>query len=54
VTVELPGRTLTWEGVLDLKGDREFFYLNYTRRLLDGENVLREKTWEEKIRRDFQ
>ena len=54
VTVELTGRTLTWEGVLDLKGDREFFYLDYTRRLLDGENVLREKTWKEKIRRDFQ
>ena len=53
-TVELTDRTLTWEGVLELKGDREFFYLTYTRRLLDGENVLREKSWEEKIRRDFQ
>jgi predicted acyl esterase len=54
VTVELEDRRLIWEGVLDLRGDREFFYLNYTRRLLEGENVLREKTWEEKIRRDFQ
>ncbi len=54
VTVELEDRTLTWEGALDLKGDRDFFYLNYTRRLLDGENILREKIWQEKIRRDFQ
>jgi putative CocE/NonD family hydrolase len=53
-TVEIGGRNLVFQGVLDFRSDRDHFYYSYTRRLLEGDAVLREKTWKETIPRDFQ
>lgn len=52
--VQIDGRTLEWQGVLDFRSDRDNFYYTYTRRLLEGERLVREKTWKETIPRDFQ
>jgi putative CocE/NonD family hydrolase len=51
-TVELPGRVLTWKGILDFHSDRDRFYYRYTRQLFQDQVLLREKTWEEAIPRD--
>jgi predicted acyl esterase len=52
--VEVGGRNLVWQGVLDFRSDTDHFYYAYTRRLLEGDRVIREKTWKETIARDFQ
>ncbi len=54
ITVERPGRTLSWSGVLELRSDRDNFHYDYTRRLREGDTLLREKSWKETIPRDFQ
>lgn len=51
-TVELPGRVLTWKGILDFHSDLDNFYYRYTRQLFQDQVLLREKTWEETIPRD--
>jgi hypothetical protein len=52
--VQIDGRTLVWQGVLAFRSDRDNFYYTYTRRLLEGDRVIRERTWKETIARDFQ
>jgi len=52
--VVLEGRELLWEGDTLLRSDRENFYYRYVRRLSEDGALLREKTWEETIPRDFQ
>ncbi|HEY5656984.1 MAG TPA: CocE/NonD family hydrolase, partial [Myxococcota bacterium] len=52
--VQLDGRRLVWQGILDFRSDRENFYYTYTRRLFEAERLIREKTWKEAIPRDFQ
>ena len=54
ITVERSGRTLSWSGVLELRSDRDNFHYDYTRRLREGDTLLREKSWKETIPRDFQ
>jgi predicted acyl esterase len=54
LTVELEDRTLTWEGRLSFRSDRESFHYDYTRRLLRDGELVREKTWTEVIPRDHQ
>ncbi|HEV8702084.1 MAG TPA: CocE/NonD family hydrolase [Candidatus Polarisedimenticolia bacterium] len=53
-TVQLADRTLRWEARLTFKSDRENFYYTYVRRLLKDGTLVREKTWEDTIPRDFQ
>jgi hypothetical protein len=53
-TVQVGGRTLVFQGLLDFRSDRDHFYYDYTRRLSEGDRVIREKTWKEAIPRDFQ
>jgi hypothetical protein len=53
ITLEQPQRELTWEGVMELRSDSENFHYDYTRRLFEGGELLREKHWKETIRRDF-
>jgi hypothetical protein len=53
-TVELPGRTLVWEGRVWFRSDRENFLYSYTRRLLENGELVREKSWEDVIPRDHQ
>lgn len=52
--VELPGRSLVWEAELSFRSDRENFYYSYRRRLSENGKLLREKTWNRTIPRDFQ
>jgi hypothetical protein len=53
-TVELPERMLVWESHVSFRSDRTTFYLDITRRLLENGALVREKSWEETIPRDFQ
>jgi len=53
-TVEVDGRNLVWQGLLDFRSDRENFYYTYTRRLFEDERLVREKTWRETLPRDHQ
>jgi hypothetical protein len=53
-TVELPERTLVWEARTSFRSDLTSFYLHTTRRLLEDGVLVREKSWEEAIPRDFQ
>jgi hypothetical protein len=53
-TVELEGRTLVWEAELVFRSDLENFFYTYTRRLLENGVLVREKSWNDKIPRDFQ
>lgn len=50
-TVELPGRQLTWTGILEFSSDLENYYYRYTRKLEENGRQLREKQWEATIKR---
>jgi predicted acyl esterase len=52
--VELPGRTLLWEAELSFRSDADNFHYSYRRRLSENGKLLREKTWNDTIPRDFQ
>ena len=45
-------RELIFSGNLSLRSDSEFFYYEYTRRLTENGEPLRERTWTEKIPRN--
>ena len=53
ITVELPNRTLRWEGILEFESDALQFHYRYTRRLLEDGLLLREKHWNESYPRDL-
>jgi putative CocE/NonD family hydrolase len=53
-TVTLPDRTLTWDSVITFRSDAANFYYHGIRRLLRDGTLLREKTWDDVIPRDFQ
>ncbi|HYV17542.1 MAG TPA: CocE/NonD family hydrolase [Verrucomicrobiae bacterium] len=53
-TVTLPDRTLRFEARAVFRSDAGTFYLSYTRRLFQDGVLVREKTWDEPIPRDFQ
>ncbi len=53
-TVDLPGRTLVWNVVLDLRSDEKNFYYHFERHLTENGKPLRDKTWEETVPRDHQ
>ncbi len=50
-TVELQGRSLTFTGILEFSSDLENYYYRYTRRLEENGRHIREKQWEETIKR---
>ena len=52
--VILDERTLLWEAELDFSSDLENFYYQYFRRVSENGEVLREKSWQETIPRDYQ
>ena len=52
--VTLEDRTLLWEAELSFSSDRENFYYEYTRRLSENGEEVREKTWTDTIPRDYQ
>ena len=53
-TVTLPDRTLRFEARAQFRSDAKTFHLTYTRRLFKDGVLVREKTWDEPIPRDFQ
>ena len=53
-TIELPGRTLVWSVVLNLRSDARNFYYHFERHLIENGKPLRDKTWDETIPRDHQ
>lgn len=52
--VHLPGRVLSWRARLDLVSDRDRFHYRLRRELHENGRVIRERTWEETIPRDYQ
>ncbi|MCB0632187.1 MAG: CocE/NonD family hydrolase [Lewinella sp.] len=54
ILVKTPERQLKWIGLLDLSSDAANFYYDYTRKLMEGDSLIREKQWKETIPRDFQ
>jgi predicted acyl esterase len=52
--VTLPDRVLLWEAELEFSSDLENFYYHYVRRVSENGELVREKTWDETIPRDFQ
>jgi putative CocE/NonD family hydrolase len=52
--VEMKDRNLTWEADALFRSDLKNFYYTYTRRLFENGKLIREKTWNDTIPRDFQ
>jgi putative CocE/NonD family hydrolase len=52
--IELPGRALRWRGTIDLSSDETNFLYRYTRELTENGQVIRTKTWNERVPRDHQ
>jgi hypothetical protein len=52
-TFQLGERVLTFEGIASFRSDQKYFYYTYTRRLWENGRLLREKTWEDTIPRDY-
>ena len=52
-TILVDDRELLFEAVLDFNTDLENFYYVYTRRLFENGELVREKTWDETIPRQF-
>jgi hypothetical protein len=51
---QVEGRLLKWQGLLTFKSDLKNFYYTYTRRLFENDQLIREKSWDEVIERDYQ
>ncbi len=54
IEVKTNERTLTWLGTLDFHSDEQNFYYSYSRRLSEGDSLIRCKEWNDTIPRDFQ
>jgi len=54
ITIELSDRVLNVTGIVDFRSDAENFYFLYTKRIHLNNVLLRERTWCETIKRDFQ
>jgi hypothetical protein len=52
--ITVPGRVLLWEAGLDFMSDRENFHYRYSRRLSENGELVREKSWDRVIPRDYQ
>ncbi|MGB5372038.1 MAG: hypothetical protein WBN18_16535 [Flavobacteriaceae bacterium] len=52
ITVKLNGRELVWSGELKFSSDVQHFYFDYTRRLQENGESVRERNWTETIDRN--
>jgi predicted acyl esterase len=52
--IQLDGRHLVWRGSLEVSSDATHFRYRFRRELLDGGELVRERTWEERVPRDHQ
>jgi hypothetical protein len=53
-SAELPGRRIVLRTWAEIRSDKENFYVRFTRRLFENEALVRERTWEETVPRNFQ
>ena len=53
-TLKLKDRVLVWSGHLSFTSDAKNFFYKYTRELRKDSTLIKTKTWEETIPRDFQ
>ena len=51
---EVPERHLRWHHVVEVRGYEEAFDYRYRRELHENDELVRERTWEERIPRDHQ
>jgi hypothetical protein len=51
---ELPERRLRWHHVVEVQSDEEAFDYRCRRELHENDDLVRERTWEERIPRDHQ
>ena len=51
---EQPERRLRWHHVVEVQSDEEAFDYRYRRELHENDDLVRERTWEERIPRDHQ
>jgi len=54
IEVKLPDRMLRWESVVIFSSDRERFRYQGTRKVFENGKLVREKSWDQAIPRDFQ
>ena len=52
--IDLPGRSLELRSVLEVRSDSKTFYANFVRRILENDDLVREKSWSEAVPRQFQ
>lgn len=53
-SAEMPGRRLVLRSSAVIRSDKENFYVRFTRRIFENDELVRERTWEETIPRNFQ
>jgi hypothetical protein len=54
IQLELASRVIRMEGNIWFRSDAQNFYLDFTRRMKENGEVVRERTWTETVPRDFQ
>ena len=54
IELEIGDHTLVWEAELSFRSDYQNFYYNYIRRLLRDGVLIRERSWEDTVERDYQ
>jgi len=54
MAVALKDRALLWRGILDTRSDRENFYVQYQRELVENGKIIRSKSWQATVPRDGQ
>jgi uncharacterized protein len=52
--IELPGRVVELRSVLEVHSDAKSFYVTFIRRILENEDLVRERQWSETFPRQFQ
>lgn len=53
-SAELPDRRIVLRSRAIIRSDRENFYVRFTRRIFENDELVRERTWEETVPRNFQ
>jgi uncharacterized protein len=54
MAVTLKDRALVWRGTLDTHSDKDFFYVQYKRELIENGALIRSKSWQATVPRDGQ
>ncbi len=51
--IQMPERMLELKTLIQVRSDLENFYVNFTRQIFENDQMVRERTWEETIPREF-